>query len=56
MPDPASPVAQSPFAPHGLRYLSLLAVPDSGLYRLYYEGTRADGSHELRTQLTGAVR
>jgi hypothetical protein len=50
------PVAQSPYAPYGLRYLALLALPDcpssaGGRYRIYYEGTRADGAHELRTQL-----
>ena len=44
------PVLESPFSTRGLRYLC--AVPDpSGRLRLYYEGARADSSHELRTQL-----
>jgi len=45
-----APPTGSPYAPGGLRYLSLLAVPGGG-YRLYFEGTRADGAHELRTEL-----
>jgi hypothetical protein len=45
-----TPLANSPYAPGGLRYLSVVALPGGG-YRLYYEGTRADGAHELRTQL-----
>ncbi|GGM42160.1 hypothetical protein GCM10007977_049620 [Dactylosporangium sucinum] len=40
-----SPPCQSPFAPHGLRYVSVAGN------RLYYEATRADGAHELRTEL-----
>ncbi|GAA1852073.1 hypothetical protein GCM10009836_35120 [Pseudonocardia ailaonensis] len=45
-----APVAQSPFAGHGLRYLGVVGQPGGG-YRLYYEGTREDGAHELRTEL-----
>ncbi|GAA2635451.1 hypothetical protein GCM10010399_80270 [Dactylosporangium fulvum] len=43
-PAPGRP-CQSPFAPHGLRYLT--AVPG----RIYYEATRPDGAHELRTEV-----
>jgi hypothetical protein len=47
--DPAEPLG-SPYPPGGLRYLCVLQLPAGG-YRLYYEATRPDGAHELRTEL-----
>ena len=42
--------AESPFAGRGLRYLDILPL-GGGRHRLYYEMTRPDGAHELRTEL-----
>ena len=44
------PIAQSPYGGGGLRYLCILDLGDSR-ERYYYEMTRADGAHELRTEL-----
>jgi hypothetical protein len=46
----ADPAAESPYAGKGLRYLDILELPGGG-WRLYYEMTRPDGAHELRTEL-----
>jgi hypothetical protein len=43
-------IAQSPFGRGGLRYLSILDPGGPG-ERYYYEMTRPDGAHELRTEL-----
>jgi hypothetical protein len=43
------PIAQSPYRDGGLRYLCILDLGDSH-ERYYYEMTRADGAHELRTE------
>ena len=44
------PLLQSPHPPAGLRYADVVAVPGGGA-RWFYEATRADGAHELRTVL-----
>jgi hypothetical protein len=51
--EPGGPLLQSPHAPHGLRYADAVALPD-GTVRWFYEATRPDGAHELRTVLLAA--
>jgi hypothetical protein len=43
-----APLLQSPHAPFGLRYADHVDLGDDGV-RWFYEATRADGAHELRT-------
>ncbi|MBB3083743.1 hypothetical protein [Geodermatophilus sabuli] len=45
---PGGPLLQSPHTPGGLRYADAVALPGGGT-RWFYEATRADGAHELRT-------
>ena len=45
-----APLLQSPNAPSGLRYADHVDLGDAGV-RWFYEATRADGAHELRTVL-----
>jgi hypothetical protein len=52
VPQGTGPVAESPYG--GLRYLCALRLPDGG-WRVYYEATRTDGAHELRTELHSGV-
>ena len=47
------PLLQSPHKSGGLRYADVVALPD-GSARWFYEATRADGAHELRTVLLPA--
>jgi hypothetical protein len=48
--DGDGPLLQSPHAPHGLRYADAVPLPD-GSTRWFYEVSRADGGHDLRTVL-----
>jgi hypothetical protein len=45
---PDGPLLQSPHGAHGLRYADAVVLPDGGV-RWFYEATRPDGAHELRT-------
>jgi hypothetical protein len=47
---PDGPLLQSPHRGGGLRYADAVVLPD-GSVRWFYEATRADGGHELRTVL-----
>jgi len=48
----SEPLLHSPHPPFGLRYADVVALPDGGA-RWFYEATRPDGAHELRTVFTG---
>jgi hypothetical protein len=48
------PAGASPYGGGGLRYVSAVRLPD-GSYRTYFETTRPDGAHDLRTRLTAAT-
>lgn len=51
---PLEPIGSPYRAGGGLRYASMLAEP-GGALRVYYEVTRADGAHDLRTQFVPAA-
>lgn len=51
----SGPIAVSPHGTGSLRYVCALALPDGG-FRLYYETTRLDGAHDLRTEYVPSTR
>jgi hypothetical protein len=51
--DAGGPFLQSPHRPGGLRYADAVVLPDRQV-RWFYEATRPDGAHELRTVLLPA--
>ena len=53
--DPGDPIGASAGGKGSLRYLSALALPD-GASRLYYETSRLDGAHDLRTEYVPPTR